>query len=158
MSPRIEATDKDGIRWVVTGNSHTDLELGITALRASFAHKEEVVPSRRRGRPPKNGVAKSNEVEKTRLEAALSILRAIQKGGDAGADSSSLLSATGIDKPEAKALGPMMGMLARVLRDNRLTQNKIYITTGFSPNKRWVPQAEMNDAIKKLEETMKNQL
>jgi hypothetical protein len=155
MSARIERIDKEGNRWVVSGNNQSDLEQGVSALRATLDRNEEATSPRRIGRPPKDGIAKSEQGKHERLHTAIALLCTIRDAGETGADSSALFSAAGKERAEAKALGPLMGMLGRVLRDYHLAQNKVYVTTGFSPNKRWVLQAEISDAIKKLEDALK---
>jgi hypothetical protein len=147
MGVRIERLEKDGGRWIVCGNSQEELQTGIQALRIALDGNST---KGRRGRPPKNGVARSTEKEQARLRTALVILRAINEAGKSGANGSSLSGAAGID--EGRALGPIMGMVVRVLRASELVRKDVYVTRGFGDKKRWIAQTTMNEAIKKLEE------
>jgi hypothetical protein len=154
MSARIERVEKDGSRWVVSGVSQGDLETGIAALQKVLHKAEEPTErlERPRGRPPKNGVAREKARGLSRLQQAISVLRAISEASTKqGAVNAALTSAIGME-PGNKALGSVMGMVGRLLESMDIKPRTVYSTAGQGPTKRWFPKQNIGQAIKALEE------
>jgi hypothetical protein len=150
MPARIEATDKHGIKWVVTGNTQAELETGVAALSTSITKQNESAPPRR-GRPPKGDMTKQNQKQLKRIQIALTILREIDTRNGA-ANASSIGKAAGLT---GRALGPAMGLLGRVIKEASLPQEKVYHKSGIGNDAIWVSGSEMSIAIKKLEDMEK---